>query len=76
MQDNFYILWIGLAVVAIILFVSVIMMKHSLNEKQKFCNGTSIIEIGGCDHNGNCAVKLNTGEVAFSRYPLLGEPCK
>ena len=51
------------------------MVKNERDEKNKFCEGKTVIDVGGCDNFG-CSVRLSSGEKYKMFEPLKGEPCK
>jgi len=58
-------------VVLIVLCLIVIEIYHSWPDKAN-CAEEKITKVGGCDRNGLCSVELESGQTAFTYYPVQG----
>ncbi len=50
--------------------------KQMKAEREAFCAGKTVVEIGGCDRGLGCSVRLSSGEKTKMYMPLVGDPCK
>jgi hypothetical protein len=56
-----------------ILFITILFLAASC---QIVCEETQVLEVGGCDSNGECGVFLSNGKYDRLKYPVKGQKVK
>ena len=63
-------------VLGALIFTFVSQCREGDELRADFCRSKKVVDIGGCDRDGYCGVKLDSGEFTSMRNPVVGQKCR